>query len=34
MQFSVLLLLRVTQPTWRPESSHMTCSRSVSVLPF
>ena len=24
MHFQVLLSLRVTQPTWRPESNHMT----------
>jgi len=29
MQFSVLLSLRVTQPPWRPECSHMTCCSSV-----
>jgi len=29
MQFSVLLSLRVTQPTWRLESSHMACCSSV-----
>jgi len=32
MQFSVLLSLRVTQPTWRRECSHMTCCSSVLDL--
>jgi len=32
MQFSILLSLRVTQPTWRPECSHMTCCSSVLDL--
>jgi len=32
MQFSVLVLLRVTQPPWRSESSHMTCCSSVLDL--
>ena len=32
MQFSVLLSLRATQPTWRHESSHMTCCSSVLDL--
>jgi len=29
MQFKVLLSLRVAQPTWRPESSYMTCCSST-----
>ena len=32
MQFSVSLSLRVTQPTWSPECSHMTCCSSVLDL--
>jgi len=32
MQFSVLLSLRVTQPTWRPDSCHLTCCSSVLDL--
>jgi len=32
MQFSVLLSLRVTQPPWRPECSHMTSCSSVLDL--
>jgi len=32
MPILVLLLLRVTQPTWRSQSIHMTCCSSVLDL--